>query len=182
MKDFIPFRSRRFASSLRSLAASTFTHFRVGDFLEEGPIDSPLPPKQQARASLYDRQSSQVIQETSSSWSRVWSSHWAEGLDALPFNESDIALIGFVLDAKAHLSSDKTGIYSEFVVQVEEVLQNNAKESLNLSRMISLERFGGAVRFPSGATVRYEVTGVLRQNLILDNSVDFLTSGFTLLV
>ena len=53
----------------------------------------------------------------------------------MPFNDSDIALIGFFLDAKAHLSSDKTGIYSEFVVQVEEVLQNNAKESLNLSRM-----------------------------------------------
>jgi hypothetical protein len=63
-------------------------------------------------------------------------------------------IIGEVADAQAYLTEDKTGIYSEFVVRVEEVLKNSATPPLVPDSSISAMRGGGAVRFPSGKVIR----------------------------
>lgn len=115
--------------------------------------------RRKTRAARYDRHSSEPIQEGYLISGRVWSTHWYRGLSALPVTESDAILLGGVIDAKAHLSNDKTGIYSEFSVQVEEVLKNSGPDSIIPGTVVSIERFGGAVRFPSGTIQRYETTG-----------------------
>src|SRR6267142_326874 len=44
-------------------------------------------------------------------------------LPALPVSLSDIIIVGDVLNAQAYLSSDRTGLFSEFTVSIHEVLK-----------------------------------------------------------
>jgi hypothetical protein len=136
-----------------------YRNLPVVDFAETESTDAGLRAKQKVKASRYDRQSSQVIQEGYMIEGRKWSSGWSRNLTALPFAQSDVVLIGTVMSSKAHLSNDKTGIYSEFEVQVEETLKDALKDSTDLGTTVCLERFGGAVRFPSGVIQKYETTG-----------------------
>ncbi len=131
----------------------------IVDFADPNPADAALIAKQKVKASRYDRYSSQVIEEGYMIESRKFSSHWFTDLTALPFARSDVVLIGTVMSSKAHLSNDRTGIYSEFEVQVEEILKDTLKDSAYPGTTVCLERFGGAVRFPSGVIQKYEVTG-----------------------
>jgi hypothetical protein len=81
--------------------------------------------------------------------------HWWWGLPAIPAANSDVIVIGEVADAQAYLSNDKTAVYSEFTISTDDVLKN--KSSLPLSSAISVERFGGAVRFQSGRVQHYRI-------------------------
>lgn len=131
----------------------------IVDSSEKRSTDTNVLSRQRAKASRYDRRSSQPIAEAYLIEGRIWNTHWYKGLSALPFPQSDVVLLGGVMDAKAHLSNDKTGIYSEFGLQVEEVLKNATEDPINRGNTVSLERFGGAVRFPSGVIQKYETTG-----------------------
>ena len=81
--------------------------------------------------------------------------HWGKGLPALPIVESDVVLVGQVTDAQAHLSQDKTGIYSEFAVRVEALYKGKESDALSPGKAITIAREGGAVRFPSGHIQRF---------------------------
>lgn len=145
--------------------------------------------RQRTKASRYDRKNSQPIEESSNVTSRVLNNHWSEGMSPLPVSESDVVLIGSVLSAKAYLSNDKTGVYSEFRVQADEVLKS--EQSIQAGDTISVERYGGAVRFRSGYIQRYEVSGQgmpqLGQRYLfflkrLDNEPSFkIMTGYALL-
>jgi hypothetical protein len=143
----------------RELPIVDFPSKQSGESVSKEREDDKDLARMKARASRYDRQSSQPIEEGYTISSRVWTSHWSRGLPALPVAESDVVLVGGVLHAQAHLSNDKTGIYSEFTVQIEEVFRDNGKVSLSPGVVVSVERFGGAVRFPSGIIQRYETVG-----------------------
>jgi hypothetical protein len=69
---------------------------------------------------------------------------------AIPLAQSDAIAIGEVIGAQAYLSNDKTRIYSEFTVRVEDVLKNGSASPLYSGAQIAAERSGGRVRFPSG--------------------------------
>jgi len=77
-------------------------------------------------------------------------------LPALPVTHSDVILTADVLTSEAHLSNDKTGVYSEFNVQVDVVLKGNVP-TLSQTNLISISRPGGVVRYPSGHIERYEI-------------------------
>jgi hypothetical protein len=77
---------------------------------------------------------------------------------AIPTSQSDVILIGTVVDSQANLSADKTGVYSEFGIHVEEVLKGIGTSALNYP-VVTVERFGGAVRFPSGVIQKYRTSG-----------------------
>jgi hypothetical protein len=57
------------------------------------------------------------------------------------------------------LADDKSGIYSEFTVRVEQVLKSNSQLSFNPGAEVIAEREGGGVRFPSGHIQRYIISG-----------------------
>jgi hypothetical protein len=78
---------------------------------------------------------------------------------ALPASESEAVVIGEVTDAKAYLSEDKTNIYSEFTVNINEVLKDNSSALLTPGTSIDAERYGGAVRFPSGKVIKRGANG-----------------------
>jgi hypothetical protein len=85
-------------------------------------------------------------------------SHWWVGLSALPVSHSTVIVFGEVIVAEAHLSDDKTGIYSEFLVRVEEVFKDTTG-SLNIGEILSANRVGGGARFASGKVQKYRIAG-----------------------
>lgn len=93
-----------------------------------------------------------ITEQTDSSFGG-FPSH-ARSQPALPAGQSDVIVIGNVREAEAHLSEDKTDIYSEFTVQVENVLKDAVPAQLPPHTAISVIRSGGAVRFPSGKKIR----------------------------
>jgi hypothetical protein len=72
----------------------------------------------------------------------------------LPVEQSSVIVIADVLQSEAHLSEDKTGVFSEFTIRVVDVLK--ADSSLPGSEMI-VERLGGYVRYPDGRKLLYRV-------------------------
>lgn len=77
-------------------------------------------------------------------------------LPALPTEQAAAVVIGTVTRAQAHLSNDKTGVYSVFAVSVDEVLKKS--KTLSVGNVIEAEREGGRVRFPSGRIHIYKVS------------------------
>lgn len=75
----------------------------------------------------------------------------------MPTDLSDLIVEGHVKASGAFLSEDKTGIYSEFTVQVSDVIKSSSP--VGKGDLITTERFGGRVRFPSGQIARYRVAG-----------------------
>lgn len=82
-------------------------------------------------------------------------SHWDASLPALPVVRSATVVVGQVENAAAFLSNDKTGTYSEFVVRIEQVLKNDSVTPVFQGGLVTAERNGGRVRFPSGRLITY---------------------------
>src|SRR5213075_2263983 len=76
------------------------------------------------------------------------SDSYLEKISDLPATESNIVVVGQVVDTKAYLSPDKTGVYSEFTVQIEELLKNDSRSTLYSGATLVAERPGGRVRLP----------------------------------
>jgi hypothetical protein len=76
-----------------------------------------------------------------------------------PFKISDLVVEGTVTDSNAFLSTDKTGVYSEYSVAISDLIKSSASSTVRKHDSITAERFGGRVRFPSGQIVRYRVSG-----------------------
>src|SRR5215475_3085492 len=82
--------------------------------------------------------------------------HWWVVLSALPVGQSDVVVVGEVVEAEARLSDDKTGIYSEFTVRTEELLKG-ISSSLGVGNILTANRIGGAVKFASGKFQEYRI-------------------------
>jgi hypothetical protein len=78
---------------------------------------------------------------------------------SLPIAISDAVIIGEVKDAKAFLSEDKTAVYSEFIIQVDEVLKGSSSGPMTIGSYVTALRPGGGVRFPSGKVRKFLVAG-----------------------
>jgi hypothetical protein len=117
----------------------------------------------QIRNDQYDKPGMLPIKELKPGMEELPStSHWWWGLSALPKTESDTVIIGKVINAEAHLSSNKTSIHSEFTLEIEEILKDISGISLMISNSIIAERIGGAVQFPSG---RIQIYSTLNQGM-----------------
>jgi hypothetical protein len=74
---------------------------------------------------------------------------------ALPVDESDVVVFAEVRDAHAHLSEDKSNVFSEFTIQVEQAYKN----APGLGSQITVERIGGFVKYPDGRKLHYGLSG-----------------------
>jgi hypothetical protein len=77
-----------------------------------------------------------------------------------PVAESDLLIIGKIITRQPYLAENRRSIYTEFSVQTEEVLKNNANSPVTASDMIVADREGGAIRMLDRRVLRYFVTGV----------------------
>jgi hypothetical protein len=135
---------------------------RASTRLEQGkpPIANytaslPADPRQrairEARNTRYDHRETSPIREMPLGVEELpINSHWWVCIPAIPSVKSDLIVTGTVVAAEAYLSNDKTGLYSEFTVHVDRVLKSSSLQDIAARSDISVERAGGAIRFPSG--------------------------------
>jgi len=133
----------------------------VADYDSSLPVDPAKRARRQARNKKYDK-SQWPILTTDVADSTVRLHRVNPDLPAFPVRESRVVLIGQIAVAAAYLSNDKSGVYSEFTVIVEEVLKNHLAEQLLAGSSIPVTREGGRIRFPSGRMHWY---GIGRQNM-----------------
>lgn len=84
--------------------------------------------------------------------------HWPPGFPTLPVAHSDAVIIAEVTDASAHLTADKSSVYSEFGVCIEEILKN-VEPPLTVGSSVTLDRAGGRVRYSNGKTSQFVLSG-----------------------
>ena len=84
---------------------------------------------------------------------------WGSELSAIPVTESDAVIIGEVSSMEAHLSNDKSGVYSEFAVQINEALKKKSSISVTAENTLVVERPGGIVKYSDNHTRLYRFQG-----------------------
>lgn len=119
------------------------------------PADLSKRVKRQARGRKYDK--SRILGSSEVAGAAVNSESLILILPALPVAESDVIVSGKMTAAQAYLSNDKTNVYSEFTLSVDEVLKNDGGEPLAVGSSIEMEREGGRVKFPSGQVFWYAI-------------------------
>lgn len=67
---------------------------------------------------------------------------------------SDVIVMGMVREARAYLSEDRTYVYSEVSVSIEQIFKADPQYGLKAGGTVTGDRVGGAVRFPSGKILR----------------------------
>jgi hypothetical protein len=72
---------------------------------------------------------------------------------ALPVGKSSAIVIAEVAFAEAFLSTDQVSIYSEFSLNVREVIHTTSLSTIRVGDSIQALRAGGGVRFPSGKVI-----------------------------
>jgi hypothetical protein len=118
------------------------------DYDSQEPLDAAEKIKRKTKSKHYDGKNLVMTNPSDSGSSTTLDSEVFNSLPALPLAQSDVILTANVLASEAHLSNDKTGVYSEFNVQVEAVLKGTIPGS-SQNNLISLSRLGGVVRYPS---------------------------------
>lgn len=132
------------------------SRFPTVDYTSPPPTDLNDRSKRERISKKYNsRYAPQITESTDKVFHSL---DWDSGLPALPVTKSSAVILGEVIDAQAHLSEDKTTVYSEFVVRIESILKNDDKISMSPGGLTTLERLGGKVRFPSGKVVTFWVS------------------------
>jgi hypothetical protein len=131
--------------------------FPLTDYSTAEPSNEAERSKKKARDKRYNKKSQIALSEHSTDI--VNFTDWETDLPALPAARSQAVVIGRVKAAQAHLSSDKAAVYSEFTVQVDEVLKTDVVESPPPDSLITVTRGGGRVRFPSGHITVKHIAG-----------------------
>lgn len=147
----VPKRQEQISSSRSKPRKTDVSHFPIAEFASSETKDA----KRKTRAEKRDKSHWRIDPDSvSDSTVRVDSVDFS--LPAFPIKQAQAVIIGTVSDAKAYLSNDKSGVYSVFVVLIEEVLKPSGK--LTVGSAVEAEREGGRVKFPSGRMHLYKVS------------------------
>jgi hypothetical protein len=143
--------SRRPQVKQQQSEAPNFDNFPIVDFEAKEPVEPKVKAARDAKARKYSKKYGGEIKED---LHQIFTnSDWELRLPALPVARSAAVYIGTVVEARAHLTPDKTGVFSEFAFQVESILKSDAKRTVAAGETVSVERSGGRVRMPSGKIV-----------------------------
>lgn len=129
-------------------------HFPIAEFDEAEPTD---PLKRAQRKQKQKRKNGlRLVMENPEpdTGGGMLLPHNQFDFPGLPVEQSAVIVIADVLQSEAHLSEDKTGVYSEFTIRLVDVLKSDS--SLPGYEMI-VERLGGYVRYPDGQKRLYRV-------------------------
>jgi hypothetical protein len=112
----------------------------------------------EARGRRYNKRAPNPLGDLPPNWvGYANGTDWVLGVPALPLSQSDAVIVGEVAASEAHISNDKTGVYSEFSIRIDEVLKNHLDSSLKVGEVTIGEREGGVVRFQGGRLFEYTV-------------------------
>jgi hypothetical protein len=124
------------------------SHFPLVDY--DAP-EEPDPDKQKERREKGKRYDQSFVSKHPSveGSESVFHTDWYPYFEALPVRQSQNIVVGVVKSSEAHLSSDKTGVYTEFAVEIREVLKSEGS-NLTPGKRLHADRPGGYVRYPGG--------------------------------
>lgn len=121
--------------------------FSKTDFDAPEPSDPLEKAKRKTKGKHFNKMNI-VSRDPTRYWALV-TTEWDFGLPALPAEQSSAVVIVEPLTSEAHLSEDKTGVYTEFSAKLEEVLKSN-DPLLTKDSLINISRVGGVVRYRTG--------------------------------
>lgn len=147
-KNEAPRKSRQMIDAERKLPMTVYDAPEGGDSEEQQR--RIVKGKKYEKSDLVIDPSADVVTSTS---------HWAEGLCAIPADESDAVVVGTVEAAKAYTTHSKTRVYSEFTVRINEVIKNDGDKSIRVNGSIDVDRLGGRVQFSNGRVGQYFIAG-----------------------
>lgn len=133
----------------------------VAEYNATLPTDPAKRDKRQAKNKKYDKSNWPIVANDIAD-STVRLHQVNPDLPAFPVKQSTLIVIGQIASASAYLSNDKTGVYSEFDVVVEEVLKNAIAEQPLVGSSIGVTREGGRILFPTGRMHWY---GIAKQSM-----------------
>lgn len=137
-----------------------FSRFPIADFQAPDPVEPAVKAAREAKGRKYnDKHMPQISDDT---YQIFAGADWDVRLPALPVERSAAVVIGRVNSARAYVTPDKTGIYSEFQVATDTVIKNDLNNMIKEGAAIIVERRGGRVRMPSGRIV---ISWVSHQNM-----------------
>jgi hypothetical protein len=141
---------------LESTPEKFFAKFATVDFDAAPPSDPDELEQRRIKNQRYDNQG-WVKTEPPAETDWVKRALNTQSPPVFPIAESDVIVTGIATVSSAHLSNDKTGIYSEYSVRVEQVLKNNTSREMIRGSVITVDRAGGAVRYPNGRKIAYMI-------------------------
>jgi hypothetical protein len=156
-----PGRSQSESASTVSQKKGSVDHIPVVDYTTSdltGDSDPQTRDSRKAKGSRYDKRLAGKTVDFITGREEVVTYRYMERR-ALPVGGRSVVVLGEVVDARAYLSNDKSGVYSEFTVRVEEVFTNNSENLIAVGSSIVTERAGGRVRLSSGRVVRFSNDG-----------------------
>jgi hypothetical protein len=83
---------------------------------------------------------------------------WDLALAALPVEQSDAVVVGTTVGGGAFMSPDKTGVYTELSLRIEEIIYKG-RDSLRDGETIAISRMGGLVRYHTGEETLFRIVG-----------------------
>lgn len=122
--------------------------FPITDSVKGLPADPNLRAKRQKKNREFNNNAAPPVTERSEVIFAI--TEWQFGLPALPVAKSAAVVIGEIKTAEAYLSEDRSSVYSEFELHIDEVLKNDQLCPLVPGGVVMVSRQGGRVRFPSG--------------------------------
>ena len=81
---------------------------------------------------------------------------WPRGLPLIPSSESAVVVRGTVVTMQPYLSQDRSRLYTEIGVRVEEVLKSDV--DLSVGDTLIVDRLGGALNLKSSQLVRDDIS------------------------
>lgn len=121
--------------------------FPIAEFSAPEPANLEERARRDAVGKKYD---DELATLSEGSFTIASFAHWAAKLSALPVEKSRLVIIGEIVEARAYLTKDKTGVYSEFRIRVDEVLKADSNFETAVGSSLTASRPGGRVRYPSG--------------------------------
>ncbi len=138
------------------------SRFPIADYSAAEPAD---PEKRAKRKSRNDRHNNSMLgvrgglnAPPNSGEEIVIRNDWEVYTPQIPAAKSDVVVTGEILDANAYISSDKNGVYSEFTLRIDETLKKDDARWVFPGELISVEREGGQVRYPSNRIEWYRIS------------------------
>lgn len=77
----------------------------------------------------------------------------------IPVSISTAVVVGTVLSGKCFVNKDRTYVYTDYQVKVDQVLKQDAGTNLSVGGELVAAREGGAVHFPSGHVTNFLTVG-----------------------
>jgi len=129
--------------------------YPIAEYDEQGPTDLAKRAKLRLQKKRYDKEAP-FTNPGPSDEELAFRPEAQFNFPDFPVKKSDVIVIAEVLEAKAHRSENKMNVFSNFEIRVNDVLKGN---QLSIGSILTIERVGGYVVYPTGRKVLFRLLG-----------------------